>query len=277
MKVDKVINNNLVRSYDEKGREALIMGCGLGFKKKPGDEIDESLVEKVYVSASHERSDKLAAILENIPYENIQVTNEIISYARQSLGKKLDDNIYITLTDHISYAVERAKQGILLKNALLWEIKRFYNHEYLIGKEAAVIIEKKLGIKLPEDEAGFIALHLVNAQMDSADMGETTQMTKMIHQIINIVKYHFHMDLDEYSVHYERFITHLKFFAQRVFLGNELDDGENGFLDTIREMYQNEYRCAGKVKDYVYKEFGKMLTEDEMIYLTIHMKRITTK
>lgn len=277
MKVDKVINNNLVRSYDEKGREALIMGCGLGFKKKPGDEIDESLVEKVYVSASHERSDKLAAILENIPYENIQVTNEIISYARQSLGKKLDDNIYITLTDHISYAVERAKQGILLKNALLWEIKRFYNHEYLIGKEAAVIIEKKLGIKLPEDEAGFIALHLVNAQMDSADMGETTQMTKMIHQIINIVKYHFHMDLDEYSVHYERFITHLKFFAQRVFLGNELDDGENGFLDTIREMYQNEYRCAGKVKDYVYKEFGKTLTEDEMIYLTIHMKRITTK
>lgn len=276
MKVDKVINNNLVRSYDEKGREALIMGCGLGFKKKPGDEIDESLVEKVYVS-SHERSDKLAAILENIPYENIQVTNEIISYARQSLGKKLDDNIYITLTDHISYAVERAKQGILLKNALLWEIKRFYNHEYLIGKEAAVIIEKKLGIKLPEDEAGFIALHLVNAQMDSADMGETTQMTKMIHQIINIVKYHFHMDLDEYSVHYERFITHLKFFAQRVFLGNELDDGENGFLDTIREMYQNEYRCAGKVKDYVYKEFGKTLTEDEMIYLTIHMKRITTK
>lgn len=253
------------------------MGCGLGFKKKPGDEIDESLVEKVYVSASHERSDKLAAILENIPYENIQVTNEIISYARQSLGKKLDDNIYITLTDHISYAVERAKQGILLKNALLWEIKRFYNHEYLIGKEAAVIIEKKLGIKLPEDEAGFIALHLVNAQMDSADMGETTQMTKMIHQIINIVKYHFHMDLDEYSVHYERFITHLKFFAQRVFLGNELDDGENGFLDTIREMYQNEYRCAGKVKDYVYKEFGKTLTEDEMIYLTIHMKRITTK
>lgn len=277
MKVDKVINNNLVRSYDEKGREALIMGCGLGFKKKPGDEIDESLVEKIYVSASHERSDKLAAILENIPYENIQVTNEIISYARQSLGKKLDDNIYITLTDHISYAVERAKQGILLKNALLWEIKRFYNHEYLIGKEATVIIEKKLGIKLPEDEAGFIALHLVNAQMDSADMGETTQMTKMIHQIINIVKYHFHMDLDEYSVHYERFITHLKFFAQRVFLGNELDDGENGFLDTIREMYQNEYRCAGKVKDYVYKEFGKTLTEDEMIYLTIHMKRITTK
>lgn len=277
MKVDKVINNNLVRSYDEKGREALIMGCGLGFKKKPGDEIDESLVEKVYISASHERSNKLAAILENIPYENVQVTNEIISYARQSLGKKLDDNIYITLTDHISYAVERAKQGILLKNALLWEIKRFYNHEYLIGKEAIVIIEKKLGIKLPEDEAGFIALHLVNAQMDRPDMGETTQMTKMIHQIINIVKYHFHMDLDEYSVHYERFITHLKFFAQRVFLGNELDDGEDGFLDTIREMYQNEYQCAGKVKDYVYKEFKKTLTEDEMIYLTIHMKRITTK
>lgn len=193
------------------------------------------------------------------------------------MGKKLDDNIYITLTDHISCAVERANQGILLKNALLWEIKRFYNHEYLIGKEAAAIIGKRLGVELPEDEAGFIALHLVNAQMDRADMGETARMTKMIHQIINIVKYHFQMDLNEHSVHYERFITHLKFFAQRVFLGDELNDGEDGFLDTIRNMYLNEYRCAGKIKDYVYKEFGKVLTEDEMIYLTIHMKRIITK
>lgn len=277
MKVDKVINNNLVRSYDEKGRELLVMGCGLGFKKKPGDEIDEGLVEKVYLSTSQDRSDKLASILESIPYENIQVTNEIIACARQSLGKKLDDNIYLTLTDHISYAVERARQGILLKNALLWEIKRFYNHEYLIGKEAIAIILKRLGIALPEDEAGFIALHLVNAQMDRPDMGETTQMTRMIHQIVNIVKYHFQMDLDEYSVHYERFITHLKFFAQRVFLGNELADEEQGFLDTIRNMYQKEYCCAGKVKEYVYKEFGKELTEDEMIYLTIHMKRITSK
>lgn len=53
-----------------------------------------------------------------------------------------------------------------IKNALLWETQRFYNHEYLIGKEALSIIKNRLIIDLPEDEAGFIALHIVNAELD---------------------------------------------------------------------------------------------------------------
>ena len=100
-----------------------------------------------------------------------------------------------------------------MKNALLWEIKRFYNHEYLIGREALSMIEKRLGVVLPEDEAGFIALHLVNASMELDSMAQTAEMTKIIQHIIGIVKYHFHMELNGYSLHYERFITHLKFFV----------------------------------------------------------------
>lgn len=55
MQVDKVINNNLIRSHDEKGQEVLVMGCGIGFKKKPGEYIDDGKVEKVYVLQKEER------------------------------------------------------------------------------------------------------------------------------------------------------------------------------------------------------------------------------
>lgn len=214
-------------------------------------------------------------MLEKIPFEHIQVTNQIISFAKASLGKKLNKNVYISLADHINFAIERQKEGIVMRNALLWEIKKFYNHEFLVGKEALNIIENKLGITLPEDEAGFIALHLVNALMDDISMQKTTDMTKMIDNIISIIKYHFKIELDEYSVHYERFITHLKFFAQRIFSENIISDQDENFIEILKKQYKKEYECTLKIRDFIKQEYDCELTEDEMIYLTIHIKRIT--
>ncbi|PHV70770.1 transcription antiterminator BglG [Sporanaerobium hydrogeniformans] len=276
MKVVKVINNNLIKSFDDKNNEVLAMGCGIGFKKKPGDEIEERLIDKVYTCNDQTTSNQLIKLLEKIPLEHIQATNEIISFAKASLGKKLNPNIYISLVDHINFALERYKKGVILKNALLWEIKKLYNHEFLVGKEALHIISRRLGVNLPEDEAGFIALHLVNALMDDLSMEKTTDMTKMIQKILSIIKYHFNLELDEYSIHYERFITHLKFFAQRIFTGIKIEDQDTQFIEVLRLKYKKEYECTLKIRDYIKQEFDWDLTEDEMIYLTIHINRITT-
>lgn len=276
MEVKKVINNNIVKSLNVDGQEVLVMGKGIGFKKNVGDLIDDTQIEKVYTSNQDLTANKLAQLLSNVRLEHLQVANEIIGFAKISLGKKLNENIYLTLTDHIDYAIERHNNGLPVRNALLWEIKRFYNHEYLIGKEALNIISNRLGIILPEDEAGFIALHIVNAELDLSQVSQVSEMTKIIQKIINIIKYHYKTDLDEYSLNYERFITHLKFFVQRLFSGIELDkDKDEGFLFMLKEKYQEEYLCALKIREYIGKEFGRELKEDEMIYLTIHIRRIT--
>lgn len=274
MKIEKIINNNLVRSINDKGQFVILMGCGIGFQKKVGSQIDESKVNQVYIL--QDKNSKLEELLTRVPEIYIKIANEVINYIKSSLGKKLNDNIYITLTDHISFAVERFKKGIVVKNALLWEIRRFYNHEYLIAKEALQIIKRRLNVELPEDEAGFIALHIVNASMNSMDLGITTEMTKVIDRILSIVKYHFKVDIDEYSLHYERFLTHLKFFVQRVFTDAEIDEPDKGFLLALKEQYRNEYLCTLKVRDYIMKEYNKELTEDELIYLTVHLRRITS-
>lgn len=273
-----MINNNIVQSVDQQKNEVIVMGKGVGFNAKPGDHIDEEAIEKVYTNTPSLPTQKLTQLLSNVEIEHFQVANEIISYAKVSLGKKLSENIYLTLTDHIDYAIERYNENLPIKNALLWEIKRFYNHEYLIGKEALKMIENRLGIQLPEDEAGFIALHIVNAELDMSQVSQVSEMTKIIQNIINIIKYHFQMDIDEYTLNYERFITHLKFFVQRLYSGIELEENEDaGFLFMLKEKYREEYACALKVRDYIIKEFGKDLKEDEMIYLTIHVRRIITR
>lgn len=275
MKVVKVINNNLIKSFDDNNNEILVMGCGLGFKKAPGDLVDEKLIERIYTCNDKDNSNQLIKLLKKIPLEHIQVTNQIISFAKASLGKKLNENVYITLADHINFALERQKDGVIIRNALLWEIKKFYNHEFLVGKEALTIIKNRLGVTLPEDEAGFIALHLVNALMDDISIEKTANMTKMIDKILNIIKYHFNLELDEYSIHYERFITHLKFFAQRIFSETIISDDDTKFIEVLKNQYKKEYECTLKVRDFIKQEYGCELTEDEMIYLTIHIKRIT--
>lgn len=278
MKIEKIINNNIVRSINDHGQEVLIMGCGLGFKKKIGDLIDDEKIEKIYTMNDHSGYQKLEDILKNVSLEDLQITNEIVAYAQQHLKNQLNDNIYLTLCDHISFALERYRQGIVIKNALLNEIKRFYQSEYQIGLAALKIIEKHTAISLPSDEAGFIALHIVNASFDSIGILQTQEMMGVIQNVMNIVKYHFQIELDEDSIHYERFVTHLKYFVKRIFANQEIeDDNDENFFLMIKTQYKNEFLCVLKVYEYLQKQYGIQLTNDEMIYLTIHIRRITTK
>ena len=277
MIIVKVINNNLVISDNDDKQDVILMGKGLGYQKKIGDVVDESTIEKRFVSGETANTNKLVTLLAEIPHEQIAVATEIISFAKVSLGKTLSDSIFITLTDHINHAIERHQNGLALKNALLWEIKRFYNHEFLIGKEAVNIIHQRLNITLNEDEAGFIALHIVNAELDLDRVSQVSEMTEVIQNILNIVKYYYKIELDEYSLNYERFVTHLKFFVQRLMSGVSLEDENDQFITILKDKYTEAYSCALKIRDYILKNFNRDLTENEMIYLTIHIHRVTTQ
>ena len=67
MEIKKVINNNLVKSVNDKNQEVLVMGCGLGFKKIVGDTIDETKIEKIYIANDKETSNKMVTLLEKVP------------------------------------------------------------------------------------------------------------------------------------------------------------------------------------------------------------------
>lgn len=187
VKILKVINNNVVSAYNEQGKEVVVTGKGVGFQKKAGDMINPDQIEKIF-RLDDDHTNEFEALIKDIPYEYIRVAGKIISNAKKCLDKKLSKNIYIGLTDHMNYAITRAKQNIQIENALLWEIKRFYHQEYQIGLDALNIIKRELGVSLPEDEAGFFALHIVNAEI-GADMRNTAKAPDIIKDVLNIVSY----------------------------------------------------------------------------------------
>lgn len=274
MIINKILNNNVVITLDDNDEETIVMGKGIGYQKSKGDLIDETKVNKVFRISNKEISNKLQELLNNIPMEHMKLSSEIIEYAQIKLNKKLNESIYISLSDHTYSAIQRMKEGISVKNAILWETKRFYKEEFDIGMKAIDIIESKTGVKLPEDEAGFIAFHIVNAQLSE---GHTlaSDITKLIQEILSIVRYNFGIEFHEESVSYYRFIMHLKFFAQRL-LSNSIHKGETDkeLLGIIKSKYKKEFECVVKIRNFTKKQYNYDLTDDELIYLTIHIAKV---
>ena len=276
MKISRIINNNVVSTCDEEGREVIVMGRGVGFKAKEGSTIDEDKIEKVFRLDSQNTMDKFKELLVNLPMEHVQISAEIISYAKEVLNRPINPNVYITLTDHINFALERFKQKMMFSNPLIREVRSFYHAEYLIGEYAIAMIDRDLGIKLPVDEAASIALHIVNAEYD-APMGDTIKITNLIQQVSEVVEEHFNIKLDEQSLSYERFITHLRFLAQRVFTGEHMELDNLEFQKVIDRLYPEEYACSQKVQALIKLQYGHQVTEEEVAYLALHIKRIRTK
>ncbi|MGQ7746545.1 BglG family transcription antiterminator LicT [Pectobacterium brasiliense] len=276
MKIAKILNNNVVTVIDENNNESVVMGRGLGFKKHSGDLLDEALIERVFVMKSGELTSRLQELLSEIPMDVITTADKIILLAKDRLPGKLQNSVYISLTDHCHFAIERHKQGVDIRNVLLWEIKRLYPKEFAVGLEALDIIEQRLAVRLPEDEAGFIALHLVNAQLDS-EMPEVLQITKIMQEILNIVKYQMSLDYNEQALSYHRFVTHLKFFAQRLIGKSTVFSDDESLHDVVKERYQLSYRCAEKIQVHIIQKYEYTLTKEELMFLTIHIERVRTE
>ncbi|WP_375088716.1 BglG family transcription antiterminator LicT [Peribacillus sp. RS7] len=276
MKILKILNNNVIVSLKEE-QEVIVMGRGIAFNKRAGDVINKEQVDKIFTLEDEDITKKFKTLIADIPMEYMELSEKIINYAKIQLGKKLNDSIYISLTDHIHFAIERFKNHLPIQNALLWETKRLYKEEFDVGIEALNMICDQFNVILPEDEAAFIALHLVNAQLNE-DMTNVVDMTRVIQDILTIVKYHFKIQFDENSLNYYRFITHLKFFAHRLVKGNHYkNDNDDELLTVIKDKYPEAYKCSEKIKKFVEKQHRYELTDEEMLYLTIHIERVVKK
>ena len=277
MVIRKKLNNNVAIALDEYGSETVVMGNGLTFDKKAGDQIEESKIEKKFVLSNNDAALRLQEIMIQIPSKYLEVSNIIIEQAKDVLDTNISDSIYVSLTDHVHMAVKRFLDGMTIPNPMLWDIKRFYPKEYMAGKNALAIIKSELKVELPEDEAGFIAFHFVNAE-EGKESSLLPDIMKLVKEITNIVKYQLSLDLDEESVYYYRFITHLKFFAQRMFSDTiQIAGGRKELLAVAKENYKEAYQCVQSIKKFVENKYKYIISDEEQFYLAIHIENIMRK
>ncbi|MCC8075103.1 MAG: PRD domain-containing protein [Clostridiales bacterium] len=279
MKVVKSLNNNMVLARDEHGDECICQGKGIGWQKRSGDSVDTSLIERRFVPENQDESRHFQQLFSEIPEEYWAIAEDVVDYGRSHYGVKVSQKIILPLCDHMAGSVERYRNGVVLENPMLWDVKRVYPKEFKIGKYALELLEERFGVEMRDDEAAFLAYHFVNAQLDGSTHGVSPDtMAKLAGHVIDLVQQSFQITLNEDDWNYQRFLTHLKFFVSRVAQRQTYEeDSQSELYDELKERYPHVYQCVERIADYILINFHYDVGAEERLYLMIHVERVTRK
>lgn len=249
----KVLNSSVVL-VNHNGQEMIALGKGVGYGKKEGQQITPSEVERMFYSISNDKVSTYIKYAETIPSIFFELTQSTVSYAEELLKVKLNNSVYFMLADHLQFAIERFEKGIQINNKVFWEIKTYYPNEFRIGNALLQKIEEELNVKLPEVEAANIAFHIINARQDHSQGLDSIKAAKMIRNILNIVKYSVNIDEAEGSIHLQRFITHIKFFVERILTLNMLDGNDLVLYEHLKQQYSDASKITDTISNYIEKK-----------------------
>ncbi|HBG0292936.1 TPA: PRD domain-containing protein [Clostridioides difficile] len=272
--IKKVLNSSVVLVHDAKYNEFILLGKGIGYGKKTGEYICGSNDNQMFVPVENTKSKKFLELMDDIPVDILKITQEIIVEAEKLLNSSFNKNLYLILADHFNFAIERMRKGIKITNRVFWEIKNYYPNEFKVGMVAIYMVEERLGIQLPEEEAANITFHFANAMASDGNSYDTIKYAKVIGEIINIFVFSLNRTLDKKSMHYMRFITHIKFFVERFFSDSMLSSGDDLLFNQMKRSNPKEMLIALKVRDFLEKKYGKKLTNEEIAFLVVHIARV---
>lgn len=273
MRVLRIINNNIVSAEDQGGSEVLLMGRGLGFKAKETGEVNMDAVEKTFRMSTQTETDRLRELFATIPLEMIEVSDEIIAFAKQRLDTRLNQNLYLTLTDHVNFAVQRYRAGMPFHNALLDEVRRVYPAEFEVGLYALEIIRRRLEVSFREDEAASIALHIMNAEYETSVL-ESYNITRIIDLILQHLKWRSGREVPQGTLHAEQLIAYLKLLVRQALRRDVVPLGDPRFYHLIRTLYPAEAERAEEIAIMIRRESGYVIGGDAMADLAIHIYRV---
>jgi len=269
IKIKKILNNNAVIVLDE-NREKVAIGAGIAFNKKRNDPVSFEKIEKIFVMREN---DKLEQLLNRIPEEHFTISEEIITYAESCLSTKLNEHIHIVLTDHISFAIERTKDGIHINNKLLNEIKIMYKKEFEIGLWALQHIKERCQVEMPIDEAAFIALHLHTMKPQGGDLHKTVRHTTIIRDMVQKIRRQLNITIEEEDISYQRLITHLRFMLARL-NEYELHTMDEEMSEMIQTKYPFSYQCVQEIAQDLENSHGIKLPKQELGYIALYIERL---
>lgn len=276
MIIERVLNNNTISCIDENGNEIILKGKGIAFQSSRGGIVDNSKIEKRFILENQDTNRKFQELLTSIPDDILDTSEEIIELIKDNIDKKISDNIHVTLADHIANLLERIRLGINFDNTILYDVRRMYQQEYEIAIKAVEIINTNLNIKLENDEASFIALHIVNAELD-LEMKDVYMIASTIHEICDYIEKFFGLTLNESDLISSRFILHLRFFIERIMLQREFPKSKNeDLLEILTKKYTDQYKCVEEIIHILSKKFNSNVGEDDKLYLLIHIVKLTT-
>ncbi|EOP13351.1 BigG family transcription antiterminator [Bacillus cereus BAG2O-3] len=272
LEIKKVLNNNVIIASHSEHEEVVVIGKGIGFGKKAKDVLEQEQIEKMFVLKNERDREQYKLLVPHVSEKLIELMNDIMFYIQEKAKSPLNEHIHIALTDHISFAIKRLKQGLTIDNPFLVETKMLYPEEYEIAEGVVDLLNSRLQITLPEGEIGFIALHIYSS-LTNSDLSSVNQNSRLIAQLVSLIETNLQITLDQESIHYLRLIRHLQYAIERVKKGEKVEESQS-FAELLKAEYPVCYNLAWKLVKVMQKELQLPVYEAESIYLTMHLQRL---
>lgn len=271
--VHKVLNNNVVISIDDSGRERVLMGRGLGFGLTTADIVDPAKVEKTFILDTGADGDRERQLLTEVPYAIVEAVSNAVECAERALERHLGRHVTIAVIDHIQYVLERLDKGLRIPTTAMPELRVLHPQEFAAAKQMATSISASLGRELPPEEAVFLTMHLLNATRDEPN-GTAALLFRRVQHVVQTVEHGLDVTLDTESVDYARFVLHIQFLLQRLVNRTMLASGDTSFFEFAKHSYPASHAIALDVKAYVLAATGSALTDEELLYVIVHVERL---
>lgn len=271
VRVVKSLNSSVVLVTDGTGHEWLLLGKGIGYGRRAGDQLDPRDADRVFVPLSHSGSPDYLQTLSFLTPERLQVTEEIVQEAERRLECTLDRYIYVALTDHLAFVLERAKSGSPVTPALGWEVQDLYPEEYAVSVDALSTIARHTGIQLPQEEAVSITLHLVNASQLRPDMPALARLSNFLDWFTSY--------LDQLNPEAEpkaraRLVRHARLLFQRLMNQEALTEDVGELLSDYRRRHPAVMDQVDRVERQLKLKWQAELTDEERLHLALYLKPI---
>lgn len=273
MKIKKVFNQNAVLVVDGT-TEKVAIGKGIGFNKKKNDLVFDYDIEQLFIMENEQEN--FQQLLSQIDESYFFASERIIEHAEHALKEKLNEHIHIALADHIAFAMDRLKNGIVVRNKLRKEIEVLYAEEFLIAEWAIEYLSTQFGSVFTLDEAAYIAIHIHSARTGKYGNSKSIREITMVSEMARVVGEELVLDFNQadLSLSYSRLVTHLRFVLER-FYTKKYHTMDLEVLAIIKKNYHASYQIALKVAEMMKQDFNVVLPDDELGYITIHIERLS--
>jgi transcriptional antiterminator len=273
--IKKILNNNVVIADHPSHEEVILIGKGIGFNRKKGDEFPMELADKMFVLKSEKEQENYKKLLPQIDEKIQAAIIEAIQHIDHRVNGDLNEHIHVGLTDHLIFALNRLFNGMEIKNPFFVETINLYPFEYGVAKEVVKILEEKTGIALPEGEIGFITLHIHSA-ITNKELSDVNQHSQLVTHLINVIEEQFKIVINKESIDYTRLVRHLRFTIERVLSEEKMEEPEKITL-MLKETYPVCYNLAWKLIKIMQQVLKKPVYDAEAVYLTMHLQRLQKK
>ncbi|MFP5312111.1 MAG: PRD domain-containing protein [Actinomycetes bacterium] len=272
--VKRVYNNNVVLVVEPDDTEVVLLGKGIGFQRRPGETVDSSLAEQRFVAEGPYRAPQLAGLLSEAPTEQIALAQAITGMGHAVLGLEPRQSLMIPVLDHLTFAVHRAQEGILIDFPLRWEVAQLYPAEAALGRQVVTLVHERLGVELQEDEWVAFALHFVNQQWTKGDFSKTVAMTETISRVFLRLAERWGRPIDENASSAARFVTHLRYVFARAASDKQLGTSRLDVLAAVRQAYPEAAEAALDIAGLIGTSLDRVISNEEISYLALHTTRL---